>query len=167
MNKTEDSISDSKFNSEQENNNSIEKKQVKNKKGKRAKNSLNISIPATTPLSTAPVTPPGHVVKEKDLAMCKMILNEMGKNDSAWPFLEKVDEKGYPDYYEVIKEPIDIESIKTKLKNRAYKTKEQFAYDCRLIFDNCEFFNEDESQIGQAGHKLRAYFETKWLKIFD
>ena len=37
----------------------------------------------------------------------------------------------------------------------------------RLIFDNCEFFNEDDSAIGKAGHKLRAFFETKWLKLFD
>ena len=48
-----------------------------------------------------------------------------------------------------------------------YATKEEFAFDCRLIFDNCEYFNEDDSEIGQCGHKLRAYFETKWLKIFD
>jgi hypothetical protein len=101
---------------------------------------------------------------EKDLAK---LLNDLVRNDNAWPFLVKVDEKDYPDYYEVIKEAIDFEAIKTKLKEKSYKTKEDFAYDVRLIFDNCEYYNEDDSEIGKAGHKLRAFFETKWLKLFD
>lgn len=169
-----------KFNSEQENSNSVNvndsltikkfPKKVQVKKSRKApkKNKpLDINVKATTQVSTPPATPPNHVVRERDLAMCKLIINEMCKNDSATAFMEKVNEKDYPDYYELIKQPMDIETIKTKLKNREYKTKEQFAYDCRLIFDNCEFFNEDESKVGQAGHKLRAYFETKFMKIFD
>ena len=48
-----------------------------------------------------------------------------------------------------------------------YKNKEEFSYDCRLIFDNCEFFNEDDSSIGESGHKLRAFFETKWIEMFN
>ncbi len=128
---------------------------------------LKVSVKATTQIRTPPATPPNHVVKERDLSLCKLIVNEMAKNENAWPFMQRVDEKDYPDYYELVKQPMDIETIRAKVKNREYKTKEQFAYDCRLIFDNCEFFNEDKSKIGQAGHKLRAYFETKFMKIFD
>ena len=43
-----------------------------------------------------------------------------------------------------------------------YKNKDEFVSDVRLIFDNCETFNEDESPVGQAGHNLRAFFESKW-----
>jgi len=111
--------------------------------------------------------PNGNPNRDKDLAMCANLLTEMAKNENSWPFAEKVDEKSYPDYYELIKEPMDIQTIRIKIKNKEYENKEQFAYDCRLIFDNCEFFNEDDSAIGKAGHKLRAYFETKWLKLFD
>lgn len=35
------------------------------------------------------------------------------------------------------------------------------------MFDNCVTFNEDESPVGQAGHNLRAFFETKWDEYFD
>lgn len=45
-----------------------------------------------------------------------------------------------------------------------YKLKEEFAADTRLIFDNCETFNEDESEVGQAGHILRAFFEKRWTE---
>ena len=105
---------------------------------------------------------------EKDMAQCRALLNDLMRNENAWPFAEKVNPDDYPNYYEVIKEPMDLQSIKAKFKAPSkYETKEQFAYDCRLIFDNCEFFNEDESEIGRAGHKLRAFFETKWIKLFD
>jgi len=128
---------------------------------------LKVNVKATTQIRTPPPTPPNHVVKERDLSLCKLIAKEMAKNESAWPFMKRVDEKDNPDYYELVKQPMDIETIQNKVKNREYKTKEQFAYDCRLIFDNCEFYNEDKSKIGQAGHKLRAFFETKFIKIFD
>lgn len=172
----DDGQSESKFNSEQENNNLVElnnspasKKSQKTKKGKRLKKSepLSVSVKPQKTISSPPATPPNHVVRERDIQLCRSIVNEMAKNENAVWFLEKVDEKENPDYYEHIKQPMDIESIKNKLKNKIYKTKEQFAYDCRLIFDNCEFFNEDDSKIGQAGHKLRVYFETKWMKVFD
>ena len=98
---------------------------------------------------------------------CRVIINEMIKSENGQPFVDKVNENDYPEYYEMIKQPMDLTTIRNKLKNKQYENKEQFAYDCRLVFDNCEYFNEDDSKIGQCGHKLRAYFETKWLKIFD
>lgn len=104
---------------------------------------------------------------ESDLYKCRVLFNELIRNKYASSFLDRVNEKDYPDYYQTIKEPIDLNTIKEKLKSKKYENKEQFAYDCRLIFDNCESFNEDNSQIGQAGHKLRAFFETKWLRLFD
>lgn len=46
-----------------------------------------------------------------------------------------------------------------------YKCREDFANDARLIFDNCETFNEDDSPVGQAGHSMRAFFETRWSEL--
>lgn len=47
-----------------------------------------------------------------------------------------------------------------------YPNLETFAVDVRLVFDNCETFNEDDSDIGRAGHSMRKYFEKKWTDIF-
>lgn len=47
-----------------------------------------------------------------------------------------------------------------------YPNLETFAVDVRLVFDNCETFNEDDSDIGRAGHNMRKYFEKKWTDIF-
>uniref|UniRef100_A0A663FF90 Bromodomain adjacent to zinc finger domain 2B n=1 Tax=Aquila chrysaetos chrysaetos TaxID=223781 RepID=A0A663FF90_AQUCH len=47
-----------------------------------------------------------------------------------------------------------------------YPNLEAFSLDVRLVFDNCETFNEDDSDIGRAGHNMRKYFEKKWTEIF-
>lgn len=47
-----------------------------------------------------------------------------------------------------------------------YPNVEAFSLDVRLVFDNCETFNEDDSDIGRAGHNMRKYFEKKWTEIF-
>lgn len=47
-----------------------------------------------------------------------------------------------------------------------YASFETFALDVRLVFDNCETFNEDDSDIGRAGHRMRKYFEKKWTDTF-
>lgn len=48
-----------------------------------------------------------------------------------------------------------------------YKTLDEFAGDARLIFDNCETFNEDESEVGRAGHAMRSFFETRWMELSE
>jgi len=37
--------------------------------------------------------------------------------------------------------------------------------DVRLVFANCEMFNEDESQVGQAGHLMKQFFESRWAEL--
>lgn len=57
--------------------------------------------------------------------------------------------------------PMDLQTIRTRLVSNMYKNKEAFLADIRLIFDNCETFNEDDSPVGKAGHALRVFFEGK------
>ncbi|CAL1274251.1 unnamed protein product [Larinioides sclopetarius] len=100
-----------------------------------------------------------------DLAPCSTILDEMQKHEDAWPFLTPVNTKQFPTYRKVIKKPMDMQTMKNKLEAGQYKCREDFANDARLIFDNCETFNEDESPVGQAGHSMRAFFESRWSEL--
>ncbi|KFM75592.1 Bromodomain adjacent to zinc finger domain protein 2B, partial [Stegodyphus mimosarum] len=106
-------------------------------------------------------TPPGN----KDLAPCSTILDELEKHEDAWPFLTPVNTKQFPTYRKVIKKPMDIATMRARLEAGQYKCREDFANDARLIFDNCETFNEDDSPVGQAGHSMRAFFETRWSEL--
>lgn len=48
-----------------------------------------------------------------------------------------------------------------------YKSRDDFIADVRLIFDNCEIFNEDDSPVGKAGHGMRKFFEVRWAELTD
>ncbi|KAJ8707129.1 hypothetical protein PYW08_011263 [Mythimna loreyi] len=101
----------------------------------------------------------------KDLQFCKNLLNEMECHEHAWPFLLPVNTKQFPQYKKVIKCPMDLSTIKRKLQDNIYKCKEEFASDVRLIFSNCEVFNEDDSPVGRAGHNMRQFFDDRWTQI--
>lgn len=101
----------------------------------------------------------------KDLAACRQILEELEQHKDAWPFLLPVNTKQFPSYRKFIKKPMDVSTMRSKLDSNQYKTKDEFALDARLIFDNCETFNEDDSPVGQAGHNMRNFFERRWEEL--
>ncbi|OCT63509.1 hypothetical protein XELAEV_18044608mg [Xenopus laevis] len=103
----------------------------------------------------------------KDLALCSVILSEMESHEDAWPFLLPVNLKLVPGYKKVIKKPMDFATIRDKLSNGQYPNFEAFVLDVRLVFNNCETFNEDDSEIGRAGHKMRVHFEKRWTELFN
>ncbi|XP_071978036.1 bromodomain adjacent to zinc finger domain protein 2B isoform X18 [Engystomops pustulosus] len=103
----------------------------------------------------------------KDLALCSVILSEMETHEDAWPFLLPVNLKLVPGYKKVIKKPMDFATIREKLSTGQYQNFAAFALDVRLVFNNCETFNEDDSEIGRAGHKMRTHFEKRWTEIFN
>ncbi|UJR10202.1 hypothetical protein I4U23_014417 [Adineta vaga] len=101
-----------------------------------------------------------------DIKACRNILNELLKNDASWPFQTAVDPKQHPEYYECIKTPMDFTTMKRKMRNHQYTKREDFFHDVNLILNNCEYYNEDDSPVGEAGHALRTFFETRWAKQF-
>lgn len=48
---------------------------------------------------------------------CQNIIDTFKRHKSAWPFNEPVNKEDVPDYYEKIKEPMDIKTIEKKLQN--------------------------------------------------
>ncbi|KAL4712130.1 hypothetical protein ACJJTC_010991, partial [Scirpophaga incertulas] len=102
---------------------------------------------------------------QKELQFCKNLLCDMECHEHAWPFLIPVNTKQFPQYKKVIKCPMDLSTIKRKLQEGIYKCKEEFASDVRLIFSNCEVFNEDDSPVGRAGHNMRHFFEERWPQL--
>lgn len=102
----------------------------------------------------------------KDLVTCGKLLTELEKHEDGWPFLKPVNKKQFPSYKKYIKSPMDFNTARSKLKSKEYKHRQEFAADMRLIFNNCETFNEDDSDVGQAGFNLRQYFERRWLDMF-
>lgn len=79
------------------------------------------------------------------------------------PFLEPVDPVLVPDYYAVIKDPIDISTVRARLAGgRFYITLEIFVADIMRIFSNAKNYNKAETVFYKAAHKLAVMFQ-RWL----
>uniref|UniRef100_A0A671TCX0 Bromodomain adjacent to zinc finger domain protein 2B-like n=1 Tax=Sinocyclocheilus anshuiensis TaxID=1608454 RepID=A0A671TCX0_9TELE len=95
----------------------------------------------------------------------RILLAELERHQDAWPFLTPVNLKSVPGYRKVIKKPMAFSTIREKLVSSQYQNLETFIIDVNLVFDNCEKFNEDNSDIGRAGHNMRKFFEKRWTEL--
>ncbi|RIA88033.1 hypothetical protein C1645_775983 [Glomus cerebriforme] len=59
------------------------------------------------------------------------------------PFLKKVSAKEAPDYYKIIKRPMDLNQVTRNFKNGQYNSKKEFTDDLYLIYTNCLTYNTD------------------------
>ncbi|XP_069509784.1 bromodomain adjacent to zinc finger domain protein 2A isoform X2 [Ambystoma mexicanum] len=101
-----------------------------------------------------------------DLAFCEIILMEMESQDDAWPFLEPVNPRLVPGYRKVIKKPMDFSTMREKLLTGGYSCCEEFAADAMLVFNNCQMFNEDDSEVGKAGLVMKSFYESRWDEFY-
>jgi len=69
-------------------------------------------------------------------------------------FLKLPSKHEYPDYYDIIKRPIDLEKISSKIRNNTYETLEDAVADFSLVFDNASKYNEPDSQIYKDAQTL-------------
>ncbi|MBN3299112.1 BPTF factor, partial [Amia calva] len=83
----------------------------------------------------------------------------------AWPFLEPVDPNDAPDYYGVIKEPMDLATMEERVIKRYYNKLTEFVADMTKIFDNCRYYNPSDSPFYQCAEVLESFFVQK-LKAF-
>ncbi|CDS01567.1 hypothetical protein [Sporisorium scitamineum] len=86
----------------------------------------------------------GRDEREEFLESIDRIITEL-KNytEHSTAFLSKVSKRDAPDYYDVIKHPMDLGTMQKKVKSGQYKSKKQFAHDLNLIWDNCLVYNSD------------------------
>ena len=85
------------------------------------------------------------------------LLNDMQNHTSAWPFAQPVNRDEVPDYYEVIKEPMDLSTMEERLQNDLYPKPEDFIKDSKLIFDNCRKYNNETTPYAKSANKLEKY----------
>jgi bromodomain-containing protein 3 len=81
----------------------------------------------------------------------------------AWVFNEPVnaEELGCTDYYTIIKNPMDLGTVKKKLEEGQYTSPEQFAEDVRLIWANAKLYNPPGNDVHHMATSLEEVFEKK------
>ncbi|KAJ7992762.1 hypothetical protein DPEC_G00282040 [Dallia pectoralis] len=102
---------------------------------------------------------------DKDYEGLRRILRSLQAHKMAWPFLEPVDPNDAPDYYGIIKEPMDLSTMEERLQKRYYNKLTEFVADMTKIFDNCRYYNPSDSPFFQCSEVLESFFVQK-LKGF-
>lgn len=103
-----------------------------------------------------------------ELKFCGQLLKELQsrKHEAiTFPFLLPVDpvEQGVPNYFEVIKEPMDLSTMQRKLNEGMYYNADEFEADMRLMFRNCYTFNPEGTPVNELGHKVEDFFDSRWV----
>jgi chromatin structure-remodeling complex subunit RSC1/2 len=68
------------------------------------------------------------------------------------------DPRDYPDYYKAIAQPISLDEIKKKIKQRKYKDVDPFVQDMKLMIANAKYYNDESSLVYKNTLLLEKYF---------
>lgn len=70
----------------------------------------------------------------------------------------------YPDYYEIIQEPISLKEIRSRIERGKYETDEEFRSDLDLMFQNCRTYNMPGSEVYEDSLILENIVENHFKK---
>ncbi|OMJ85734.1 hypothetical protein SteCoe_12860 [Stentor coeruleus] len=86
------------------------------------------------------------------------VIRQIEKKQEASDFLKPVDFKGLglDDYPLIIKNPMDLSTVKKKLKSGKYATVSECTADLTLIWNNCRTYNQIGSTIVNQADILEA-----------
>ncbi|CAF0883625.1 unnamed protein product [Adineta steineri] len=86
------------------------------------------------------------------------LIDQLLAHKMSWPFQKPVDVKDVPNYYKIIKDPMDLTTLKTKVLSNKFKTICDFIRDVNKIFNNCRQFNAIDSTFSQCANVVDNYF---------
>jgi len=70
-----------------------------------------------------------------------------------------------PSYPKIIKEPMDLSTMRKKLDNHEYSNAQAFFSDFKLMIRNCFHFNPAGTPVNMAGIELQRVFDDKWKNL--
>lgn len=74
---------------------------------------------------------------------------------------------GLKDYFNIVKEPMDLGTVKNKLYTNVYHSHVEVARDIRLVFRNACLYNPPSHPIHEAAKHLLDYFEDAYAHILS
>ncbi|EMC98940.1 hypothetical protein BAUCODRAFT_31218 [Baudoinia panamericana UAMH 10762] len=129
-------------------------------------------LPAIDPLSIPAIRATGWSPEMDSLArqprrnqshsLLLSLLSALQTSSSAWPFLQPVNGDEVTDYYDTIKEPMDLGTMESKLDKDQYETVDDFVRDVLLIVRNCKRYNLENTPYAKAATKLE---KEMWKKV--
>ncbi|NXF56750.1 BRDT protein, partial [Ciccaba nigrolineata] len=93
----------------------------------------------------------------------RVVMKAMWRHNFSWPFHEPVDAAALnlPDYYSIIKKPMDLSTIKKRLEHNYYTKAAECIEDFKTMFLNCYIYNKPSDDIVFMAQELEKVFMQK------
>ncbi|KAM4022776.1 bromodomain testis-specific protein isoform 2-T2 [Anomaloglossus baeobatrachus] len=121
-------------------------------------------------LSIVNPPPPEHINRKKSGRLTnqlqyleKVVLKALWKHNFSWPFQQPVDaaKLNLPDYYRIIKNPMDLSTIRKRLEYNYYPKALDCIQDFNTMFTNCFIYNKPGDDIVLMAQELEKIFMQK------
>uniref|UniRef100_A0A3P9B5I0 histone acetyltransferase n=1 Tax=Maylandia zebra TaxID=106582 RepID=A0A3P9B5I0_9CICH len=120
---------------------------------------------ANSTTTSSPSQSRRKIFKPEELRQALMpTLESLYRQDpESLPFRQPVDPMllGIPDYFDIVKNPIDLSTIKRKLDTGQYQEPWQYVDDVWLMFNNAWLYNRKTSRVYKYCSKLAEVFESE------
>ncbi|NXK31916.1 BRDT protein, partial [Piprites chloris] len=93
----------------------------------------------------------------------RVVMKAVWRHNYSWPFHQPVDaaELNLPDYYSIIKKPMDLGTIKKRLEHNYYTKAAECIEDFKTMFLNCYMYNKPGDDIVFMAEELEKVFMQK------
>ncbi|XP_026574972.1 bromodomain-containing protein 3 isoform X5 [Pseudonaja textilis] len=107
-------------------------------------------------------TKPGRKTNQLQY-MQNVVVKTLWKHQFAWPFYQPVDaiKLNLPDYHKIIKNPMDMGTIKKRLEHNYYWSASECMQDFNTMFTNCYIYNKPTDDIVLMAQALEKIFLQK------
>ena len=117
-------------------------------------------------LEKHPPNPPKLVAKMKKLLHFVIHYQDSDERVLSDAFMELPSRKELPDYYEVIRKPVDIKKIKARIASHRYRSLDDLQEDFMQLCRNAQLYNVEGSLIYEDSIMLQSVF-TKARENFE
>jgi len=80
-------------------------------------------------------------------------------------FKELPDRREYPDYYQLIRQPIALSHLRKRMNSNGYKTVTEFRDDFRLMCNNARHYNQEGSWVYVDAEEMEKVFDATYDRI--
>ncbi|NXN40629.1 BRDT protein, partial [Rhinoptilus africanus] len=93
----------------------------------------------------------------------RVVMKAVWRYKFSWPFHQPVDAAALnlPDYYSIIKKPMDLSTIKKRLEHNYYTKAAECIEDFKTMFLNCYIYNEPGDDVVFMAQALEKVFMQK------
>ncbi|KFQ86200.1 Bromodomain testis-specific protein [Phoenicopterus ruber ruber] len=97
----------------------------------------------------------------------RVVMKAMWRHNFSWPFHQPVDAAALnlPDYYSIIKKPMDLSTIKKRLEHNYYTKAAECIEDFKTMFLNCYIYNKPGDDIVFMAQELEKVFMQKIVQM--